>query len=204
MTNNDGLLIVLSGPSGVGKGTMKHKLLADRDDIVESISVTTRAPREGEKEGESYFFKTSEAFNEMIENNLFLEYCGVFGRQYGTPKEYVMKNLKEGKDVLLEIDVQGGLKVKGSYRDAVLILVLPPRLDELVHRLEVRGTETPEEVARRYAMAKDEILQFVNYDYVVVNDNLEDACDRVREIIRVEKLHAKRALPRVQAIIEKN
>lgn len=178
-----GRLFVISGPSGTGKGTICKHLIKDKK-IKLSVSMTTRNPREGEVHGESYFFVTKEEFLEKVEQGGFLEHAEVFGNYYGTPKMEVMDLLDEGIDVLLEIDVQGALQIKEVYPDAVLVFILPPSLKVLRERLVGRGTETPEIMERRLGEAADEIQFALQYDYVVINDTLEETIDKVRTIIR--------------------
>lgn len=184
-----GSLIVLSGPSGVGKGTIGAKMLEAHSDMCFSVSATTREIREGEKEGVNYFYKTAEQFEEMIKNNEFLEYMQVFGKNYyGTPRAFVEEKLDAGMSVLLDIDVQGAMVVKKNYPDALLIFLAPPSLEELHRRLIGRGTETMEAVERRFAQAKTEFTYVNNYDYVVVNDDLSVAIRDVESILRSKEL----------------
>lgn len=188
-----GSLIVLSGPSGVGKGTIGNFLLNSHDDMCFSVSATTRAIRDGEAEGVNYFYKTREEFEEMIRNNEFLEYMQVFNQNYyGTPRAFVEQKLEEGMDVLLDIDVQGAMVVKKNYPDAVLIFLAPPSNDELYRRLVGRGTETIEAVNKRFAQAKTEFTYVKNYDYVVVNDDLNKAIEDVEAVIRAAELSSDR------------
>lgn len=184
-----GHLVVLSGPSGVGKGTIGARLLESHSDMCFSVSATTREIREGEIEGVNYFYKTKEQFEEMIANNEFLEYMQVFGKNYyGTPRAYVEEKLSCGVDVLLDIDVQGAMVVKKNYPDAILIFIAPPSLDELYRRLVGRGTETLEAVERRFAQAKTEFTYVNNYDYVIINDDLELAVRDVESVLRTHEL----------------
>lgn len=179
------ILVVLSGPSGVGKGTIA-KVIAKEPNFALSISCTTRMPRSGEVDGREYFFITREEFEKKRDEGGFLEYSEHFGNDYGTPRDFVMDKLGK-KDVLLEIDVNGGLNVKKAYKDAVLVMILPPSLEELKHRLKMRNTETDEQIEQRMQRIAYEIGKKDLYDYVVVNDNLDNAIDRVRQIIKNEK-----------------
>lgn len=180
---NKGRLFVISGPSGTGKGTICKELVKD-DKIRLSVSMTTRSPREGEVHGVSYFFATKEEFEQKISAGGFLEYAEVFGNYYGTPKMEVLELLDEGIDVLLEIDVQGALQIKDVYPEAVLVFILPPSMEELRSRLSGRGTETQEIIERRLGKAAHEISFAVQYDYAVINDQLDEAVNDVKTVIR--------------------
>lgn len=182
---NKGKLFVLSGPSGVGKGTICKKLL-ENIDLEISVSATTRKPREGEIEGVSYFFVNHDRFEDMIQKGEFLEHAEVFGNYYGTPKQKVLDKLAWGKDVLLEIDVQGAMQVKENYPESIAIFVCPPSLTTLKHRLAGRGTESEESLNQRIAKALTEIEMLKNYDYYIVNDELDDAVKNVKSIIYAE------------------
>ena len=178
-----GKLIVISGPSGSGKGTIVEKLLDDKS-IELSVSCTTRPPRPHEKDGVNYFFKREDEFNDMIVSNSFLEHAQVFGCQYGTPKAVVLKKLDQGKNIILEIDVQGAMQVKGNYDDALLIFISPPSDEELLTRLKKRGTETEAQIKKRFSKAKEEMAYMDKYDFTVVNDVLEDAVKEIKDIIK--------------------
>jgi len=179
-----GVLTVISGPSGTGKGTVIKELLKDNAAEI-SVSCTTRDPRPGEKEGVNYFYKTKEEFLSMIYDGAFLEYAQVFGNYYGTPKEYVESKLNAGINVILEIDVQGAMKVKENCKEAIMIFILPPSMKELYARLSGRGTETPEVIKKRYNMAKSEISYAKKYDYIVVNETVSQAAEDIKQIMNV-------------------
>ncbi|MGI6764690.1 MAG: guanylate kinase [Anaerovoracaceae bacterium] len=180
-----GLLFVVSGPSGAGKGTI-CKSLAEKYDIYLSVSMTTRAPRPGEKEGVSYYFTTEEAFKKEIERGGFLEYANVYGHYYGTPKRKVEEQLAMGRDVVLEIDIQGAMQVKKNYPDGIFIFILPPSMAELRKRITGRGSETEEAINLRMREALKEVTYISKYDYCVVNGVLEEAVNRVGAIITAE------------------
>ena len=175
------VLMAVSGPSGVGKGTIVKTLLQRRDDVVESVSCTTRAPREGEIHGKHYFFLSKEEFLRRIDENDFLEYDEHFGNYYGTPKSFVEETLKT-KSVILEIDVVGALNAKKVFPDCVLVMILPPSIEELKKRLLGRGTEGTDEIERRLARLEYEVSQKDKYDYLIVNDDLETAIAEVEKI----------------------
>lgn len=181
---NRGVLVVVSGFSGAGKGTLMNELLSKYDNYALSVSATTRSPRPGEVDGREYFFKTKEEFQSMIDNNEFLEYACYVENNYGTPKDYVEKQLEEGKDVLLEIEIQGALKVKQMTDDAVLIFILPPSAEELKRRLTGRGTETPDVIEARLKRANEEAEGIEKYDYVLVNDNLDESAAALHNLIQ--------------------
>lgn len=183
---NKGRLFVISGPSGVGKGTIVKKILETEHPVELSVSATTRAPREGEEEGRDYFFVTNEEFEERIANKGFLEYAHVHEHYYGTPKAPVEKALSEGKDIILEIDVQGAMQVRESFDDGVYIFILPPSIDVLRDRIMGRGTETEHSLEVRLGKALEEIRYTGKYDYSVVNDDLEKATDDVLGIMKAE------------------
>ena len=183
-----GLLLVVSGPSGVGKGTIDGLLLKKHENMVLSVSCTTRGPRPGEIDGVHYSFISQERFEEMIREDAFLEYMHVFGMNYyGTPAEPVFRQMAEGKDVLLEIDVQGAMRVKEKYPQAVLVFIAPPSLEELRNRLVGRGTETPEAIEKRLNTVRAELQRLKDYDYMVLNDTVEQAVERMEAILTAEK-----------------
>lgn len=182
-----GLLLVISGPSGVGKGTICARLKTMDPTIHLSISMTTRPPREGEEEGREYFFVSETRFQELLKQGEFLEWARVYNFYYGTPKKPVMEMRAAGRDVILEIDVQGGLQVKANCPDSVLVFILPPSLEELASRLQSRGTEGTEAITTRLRWAREELRSFRRYDYAVVNDTLEEAVRKINAIRVAEK-----------------
>ena len=194
-----GLIIVLSGFSGAGKGTI---MKSHPGDFNLSISATTRQKRQGEEDGRDYFFKTREEFDAMIENGELLEYATFNDNSYGTPKSYVEQLVNEGKDVLLEIEIQGALQVKKIFPEAVLLFVMPPSADALKERLLGRGTETEEVVAQRLAISTKESQYMSQYDYLVVNDELENAVENVYSIISSEHLKTSRNVENINIIKE--
>lgn len=182
--DNQGALVVVSGFSGAGKGTLMKALLERYDNYALSISATTRGPRTGEVDGREYFFKTREEFLQMIEADQLIEYAEYVNNFYGTPKDYVFSNLESGKDVLLEIEIQGALKVKEKFPDAVLIFVTPPSAEELRRRLLGRGTESLEKIEARLARAAQEAEYMDRYDYLLVNDNLDECVEEMHRLIQ--------------------
>lgn len=191
-----GKLFVISGPSGTGKGTICKELIKS-ENIRLSVSMTTRGPREGEVHGVNYYFTSREEFILKIDEGGFLEHAEVFGNFYGTPKKEVLERLDEGIDVILEIDVQGALQIKEVYPDAILVFILPPSLTELRSRLEGRGTETQDVVERRLGEAVKEISFAGQYDYAVVNDQLEEAVENVKAIITAEHFRVTEEIHKV-------
>ncbi|AOZ94575.1 guanylate kinase [Paenibacillus crassostreae] len=181
-----GLLIVLSGPSGVGKGTVCNALRGKMDNLVYSVSATTRNPRVGEEDGVNYFFKSRDQFTDMIEHDQLLEYAEYVGNYYGTPRDFVEQTLLSGKDIILEIEVQGALKVKEKFPEGIFIFLLPPSLDELEGRIRGRGTESQATIEHRLSVAVDEIGLMEHYDYAVVNDQIDQACKRIESIVIAE------------------
>lgn len=185
-----GLLIVLSGPSGVGKGTVRQALFKmEGHDLVYSVSMTTRPPREGEVPGQDYYFVSREEFEQRIKDNKFLEYAEFVNHYYGTPLDKVEQQLAEGKEVVLEIEVQGALQVRKRMKEAIFIFIAPPTMEDLYSRLMMRGTEPDDVVAARCEKARREVQLAYLYDYIVVNDTVENAADKIIAIIRAE--HAK-------------
>jgi len=189
---NKGLLIVISGPSGAGKGTICKAYLQRHPETMLSISATTRSPRPGEIDGVNYFFKTKEEFEKIIEEGGFLEYAEVYGHYYGTPKAFVRENLMAGKDVILEIDIQGALQVKERFEEGVFIFIVPPSMKELKERIVKRGTEDPETIFRRFKSAYQELNFITRYNYVVINDAVEKAVQKIEAIIIAEKCRVDR------------
>ncbi|WIV10796.1 guanylate kinase [Proteiniborus sp. MB09-C3] len=188
----NGLLVVISGPSGVGKGTVCKRLLSDNDKISLSVSATTREARTGEIDKISYYFIDRKEFEDMVEKDEFLEYAYVHGNYYGTPKKYVLDKIDKGQDVLLEIDIQGALKVKEIYPDGVFIFIMPPSMEELKKRIVNRGTETEEAIARRFETAYKEIEYVFKYDYAVFNDEIGVAVKKIESIIEAERCKVNR------------
>ena len=187
-----GLLLVVSGPSGAGKGTICSLLRSELPELSYSVSVTTREPREGEVDGREYFFKTVSQVKDMIFRGELLEYAQVYGNYYGTPKPYVMNLLNEGKDVLLEIDIQGALQVKKVFPDGVFVFVMPPSLEELRARLYKRGKDTEEVIEKRLKAASGELGYASEYDYIIVNDVAEKAMRCVLTVLEAERHRAGR------------
>ncbi|KDA49927.1 MULTISPECIES: guanylate kinase [Leuconostoc] len=193
-----GLLIVLSGPSGVGKGTVRKAIFEeDGIDFQYSISATTRSPRKGEVDGEDYFFVTREQFEERINNGDMLEYAQYVNNYYGTPKSFIDQTLASGRDVFLEIDVQGALQVKSKMPEGTYIFLTPPDLTNLRSRLVGRGTDSSEVIEKRVAAAREELKMMINYDYAVENDVVSRAVDRIKAIITAERLRVTRVFEQI-------
>ncbi len=190
-----GFLVVISGPSGVGKTSFCTQLLRERRDTVRSISATTRAPRPGEQDGRDYFFYDRAEFEARVKAGEFLEYAEVHGYGYGTPKRFVEESIEQGKIVLLNIDVQGGLAIKAGHPDGVYIFVYPPSLESLRERLRARNQDDGAEIARRLSNAPGEMLRWHEYDYVVVNENLKKALSQVSAIVEAERSRVGRLVP---------
>lgn len=201
--DDKGLLIVISGPSGVGKGTVR-KALFERDDhnLVYSISMTTRKPRVGEINGKDYFFVSREEFEKRIKENGFLEYAEFVGNYYGTPIDEVKKQIAAGNEVVLEIEVQGALQVREKVKDAVFVFIAPPSLESLCSRLHNRGTENEEIIKQRIEKAKKEIDLAYKYDYIVINDTVDNAADRIMAIIRAEHAKTERTIHKYKKLLE--
>lgn len=205
MNSTMGNLIVFTGPSGVGKGTVVKELFQNLDNLIFSVSVTTREKRSGEEEGKNYFFRTNREFDELIQADKLLEWAEFVGNKYGTPKDFVFEKLKDGIDVFLEIEVQGALQVKEKFPEALMIFLLPPSIDELEARLRKRATEPEEKILLRLAKARDEMKYINDFDFSVINDSAKRAGQELREIIlnrRIEKKNLfndyKRPIPNVQ------
>jgi guanylate kinase len=186
-----GLLLVISGPSGAGKGTI-CKALLDKSEFWLSVSATTRQPRIGEVDGKNYFFITKDDFKERIEKDDFLEYAEVYGNYYGTPKSSVLQMLDSGKDVILEIDIQGALKVKEAFKEGIFIFILPPSMEELKQRIIRRGSETPESLMTRFKSAYKEINYVSKYSYAVVNHTVDEAVEKIEGIVIAERCRVDR------------
>ncbi|MDN6538173.1 MAG: guanylate kinase [Lactococcus sp.] len=198
-----GLLIVFSGPSGVGKGTVRAAIFeSSQHQFDYSVSMTTRQQRPGEVDGKDYFFTTREAFEEKIKSGQMLEYAEYVGNYYGTPLEYVNKTLDQGKDVFLEIEVQGALQVKEKVPDGVFIFLTPPDLDELRGRLSGRGTDSLAVINERMEKAREEIKLMSEYDYAVVNDEVHLAVERVKKIVEAEHFRVDRVIGRYQDMVD--
>ena len=184
---NKGILVVISGFSGAGKGTLMKELLGTYDNYALSVSMTTRAPREGEVDGREYFFADKETFEEKIAQNGFIEYAEYCGNYYGTPRDYVEKQLSEGKDVILEIEIQGMRKVKQRFPNMLSLFVTPPSAKELERRLRSRGTETEEVIRKRLARAVQEAEGMEDYEYIVINDDLKTCVSEIHGIVQAAK-----------------
>ena len=189
---NSGLLIIISGPAGTGKGTVVKKLLERNANIRLSVSATTRSPRPGETHGVEYFFKTRDEFEAMIADGEFIEHTQYNGNYYGTPKQAVIDMLTAGTDVILEIEVEGAGNARSVFPEAVTVFLAPPSMKVLRERLVGRGTETPESVRNRMNIAEGELKRAGDYDYIVINDTVEEAAERIECILKAEKLRVSR------------
>lgn len=187
-----GLLIVCSGPSGAGKGTICNLIRKEFPNIYYSISATTRRPRNGEKNGVDYFFIDKEEFIRLRKKNGFLEWALVYDNFYGTPREVIEKKIKDGEDVILEIDIQGALQIKKHYPQGVFVFILPPSICELKKRIEARGENAPEDIEKRLNCVHKEIAYISEYDYIITNDKLENAVEKLKAIIIAEKCRPQR------------
>jgi|TARA_B100001939_G_C16947073_1_gene620742 guanylate kinase len=200
--NNRGLLVVISGPSGVGKGTVRKALFEmKKHNLIYSVSMTTREKRSNEIDGVDYYFVSKEEFEKRIKQNKFLEYEKFFDNYYGTPLDKVEEQLKNGHEVVLEIEVQGALKVRRKIKDAVYIFLVPPSKESLYNRLEERGTEDKNKILKRMEKANSEFKLAHKYDYIVVNDDVHNAADRILAIIRAEHARTERSIYRYQEMI---
>lgn len=195
-----GILIVVSGFSGAGKGTLMKRLLERYDNYALSISMTTRSPRPGEEHGKHYFFVDRDEFEKHIEDDGLIEYAEYCGNYYGTPRAYVEKCLGEGRDVILEIEIQGALKIKKKFPDAVLLFVTPPDAEELQRRLTNRGTETEDVIRKRLSRAVEEAQGVENYDYIVVNDELEKCVEDIHAIMIASHCKVQKSIVRIEKI----
>lgn len=199
MTN--GKVIVISGPSGVGKGTVVQELLSNNDDCTLSVSATTRAPREGEVHGVNYFFITKEEFQSRIKNKAMLEYAQYCDNYYGTPRDYVQQSIENGKNIILEIEVQGALNVKSTMPEAVTVFVMPPSMIELEKRLRGRGTEEEEVIQQRLKTAVEEMRQSPKYDYIVINHTVNQCVNDIKTIINSEKMKTDNMLDFIKGVL---
>jgi guanylate kinase len=198
-----GLLIVLSGPSGVGKGTVRKAIFSQQETEFEySISMTTRKPREGEVNGVDYFFKSREEFEELIEQDRLLEYAEFVGNYYGTPVDYVRETLDAGKDVFLEIEVKGARQVREKFPEGLFIFLMPPSLHELKNRIVTRGTESDDLINNRLLTAREEIEMMDLYDYIVENDQVDLASERIIAIVKAEHCRRERVEHRYKKLLE--
>lgn len=187
----NGILFVISGPSGVGKGTVTEALIKRNKNLKVSISATTRPPREGEIDGKNYFFISPERFQKLIEEDEFLEWANVYSNMYGTPREFVQNNLDNRYDVLLEIDIQGALQVKEKMPNGVFIFLAPPSIEELSYRLIARGKDSHESIEERLKACRDEMSKMNEYDYLVINDDIDEAVKKIEAIIIAERCKVK-------------
>lgn len=188
-----GILIVISGPSGTGKSTIVKAFIERNPKVQLSVSATTRKARPGEVDGVNYFFHSEDEFQKKLRQDAFLEHAVVYGNYYGTPKDFVKEQLESGKNVLLEIDTVGAMQVRKKFSQGVFLFILPPSLEELHRRINHRGTETPEELERRMNSALEEIAHLGNYDYVVMNDHVDNAVQLIENILQAEKASVARS-----------
>ena len=200
MSNRKGIIIVVSGFSGAGKGTLMKELTKKYDNYALSVSATTRNPRPGEVNGREYFFVTNEEFEKLINENGLIEHAGYVDHYYGTPRKFVEDKLSQGIDVILEIEIQGALQIKEQYPDAVLLFVMPPSVAELEKRLRGRGTETEEVILQRLKRAREESVGIEKYDYLVINDDLEKCTERLHSIIEAAHGAPSRNLDFIETI----
>ncbi len=201
--NERGLLVIISGPSGVGKGTIRKALFEIPDNnFCYSVSMTTRKPRDGEVDGHDYFFVSREEFERRIKENGFLEYAEFVGEYYGTPMDYIEKQMEAGKEVIVEVEVQGALQVQERIPEAVFIFIVPPSKKALIERLKNRGTDSPDKIQKRIIKAEREYSLAYKYDYIVVNDEVTNAADRIYAIIRAEHAKTERSIHRYYKLME--
>lgn len=191
-SKKQGILIIISAPSGAGKGSVISEMCKQNDNLWVSISATSRPIRSNDVEGETYYFLSKEEFEQKIKEGYFLEYTNYVGNYYGTPKQYIQEHLDKGKDVILEIEIEGAMNVKKMIPEALCVFIMPPSLKELKRRLENRGTDTKDKILERFKTAYREINEVTKYNYVVVNDTLEVAADKVLSIIKAEKCRVDR------------
>jgi len=192
MAKQEGILVVLSGPSGAGKGTICKELLRRCPELALSVSATTRAPRAGEQDGVNYHFTSLEQFETMIRQDELLEWARVYDNYYGTPRPFVENLLQQGVDVILEIDTQGALQIKNRFPKGVFIYIIPPSLEELAQRIRKRGTDSAEVIEKRLSCVANELAQVHQYQYIVMNDEVDKAVNKVQSIINAEHCHVQR------------
>lgn len=200
--DRQGILFVVSSPSGGGKGTLIRRVLNSVGNLSYSVSYTTRKPRNGEVEGREYFFVTPEKFEAMLRANEFLEWAPVHSKLYGTSRRQVSRDVSEGRDIILEVDVQGAASVRGLITDSVSIFILPPSLEILRQRLVARGTDSPAELELRLRNAPEELKEYKEFDYVIINDNVERAADQLTSIIEAERVRRARQEPHIKRVVE--
>ena len=197
-----GVVLVFSGPSGSGKSTMLSKLKEKNENLSFSISATTRLPRSGEVEGMHYFFKTTDAFEESIKNDDLLEWVTYCDHYYGTPRDFVLEQINQGKDIIIEVEVEGALKIKKNYPESVLVFVVPPSYEELIHRISKRGSESQKNLSKRMEIALKELKKAEEYDYIIVNDELNNAIRSLDSILFSEKLKINRKKSFLDSILK--
>lgn len=200
--DRQGILFVVSSPSGGGKGTLIRRVLNRFRNLSYSVSYTTRKPRNGEVDGREYFFVTTEEFEAMTRANEFLEWALVHSKLYGTSRRQVSRDVSEGRDIILEVDVQGAASVRGLVPDAVSIFILPPSLEILGQRLVARGTDSPAELELRLRNAPEELKEYKEFDYVIINDDVKRAADQLTSIIEAERVRRERQEPRIKRVVE--
>lgn len=199
---NNGILIVLSAPSGCGKGTILNSVLEQNDNLFYSISATTRPPREGEEDGKHYHFVSKDEFRQLIDRDEVIEYTTYCDNYYGTPRKAIEEQLAKGRDVILEIEVDGAMQIKNSYPNAMFVFILPPSVAELKRRLGKRGTESEEVIDGRLKEAVNEIAMAYKYDYIIVNDELETAIDTLNSVIKGEKQTVSRMINKIDEVLD--